>query len=1317
MEANNWRKWFHTHKVSLILKHDNPLPKHLHLPNSSQRYQVVQCRQAATALYGKLAEWASFVLIDNHTYLRHLYKEQNKPPAWFCIVRISSKLPCAVLNIGFVTDTPGYVRHETCEYLKKELAALSYMPSPAKSKENVCCVLLQKPLEKILIRYERLPSDFSTVIFPDGTQPPHNTMNVPSPLTASLFTTLSRYLYHKRWIWSASHSSNPRLLDNAISRILTTLTRMRIKEGFSFAHSSSGIITMVLELWMEPHASCMVQYVLFPPHRAWWSDDLYSGSEEENELETEFETELQMVTEVWIEPQHGRVQTSNNSRISYMNNKHYYELADVISQIDLQCINSLLTMEHLSLMCQEKKTFFTVDTSLNLNRQNSTNIKNIVRKNSSSNLINSPDVPQTESHWYPITSPRIEHIPFKFDPINILPLCHQTELLFSMFIERKDKSLNGYESDKSNKLLLDNIQEHLTLLHDQEIILTREESDRFTRQIVARHKNLYPYHCPIAEYKGNNNVSDELPASQWRCFIKGISVTHVILTFIPSSLNDLKALVQNDSTNIPSLSESRESFERSSSRGSNFSDVPINVTNSLTLPIYVYDCPLALLVSAYIHSPEESKITKDIYEDHRYKSTDFIQDEYLKLKSDETSGSPENKMDEYEVPDEKDKSNLRHHCKTLVLVHSKCFTISLFIALHRDIYVHSLDVQSAVDQCEESITEIDITDYVLTICGHTKRLKEDYIQVQELRQATPCNELKSLHGLIKEKFFKMVNVAFIPIPTNAEYYFCRYFNSTKSENIKLHTINNISDDDISNPPSEREFSVYSDGLNILQRMESGFSDIVTGDICPLFLHLVCTVRDNGQVSNTPLRVLPTCLGELTENIEAKHYIDRKKMQVSLDIFCLTLPAEVQNVITEYSVQGLRTTSFSSDGFQPSISSTISETSVAGDVPEPSMTLPENQRNSIIVLRDEIKWLLKDEIATALLDIDSVKSNTLDYVMKHVAESKVRPSCIMDVIHLNFVFGSSQSHGKFIEEFAKMKIPNYRLIQEEELYYLAKDASFEHIKEKGDGFDYNREMNKNQLNYSEHVLDIVDVICAKDLDDMSQPSDMSSVSGSVLGTDGTGYDEDVSNDDDDYEWLQHLNMKRENLPNFWLITKVEPETVTTYFHCRFLELATPHVNSYLEVQKLISEEIRELCKRVNQSLLLQSLYETRICDALLEPDDNPKDWHSNVCSSPISRNSSYLRLRSMDEASDESEIITTTVPLSEASLNFKSGYFKCPVVWQTHFVLHPRLKTGPGKSGLSRGILALKNILEKFSVSNRTNMFVYRDNRSNVFYLR
>lgn len=72
---------------------------------------------------------------------------------------------------------------------------------------------------------------------------------------------------------------------------------------------------------------------------------------------------------------------------------------------------------------------------------------------------------------------------------------------------------------------------------------------------------------------------------------------------------------------------------------------------------------------------------------------------------------------------------------------------------------------------------------------------------------------------------------------------------------------------------------------------------------------------------------------------------------------------------------------------------------------------------------------------------------------------------------------------------------------------------------------------------------------------------------------------------------------------------------------------------------------------------------------------------------------------------------------EASLKFTPGFFRCNPVWETHFLLHPRLKTGPGKSGLSRGIQALRTVLNKFSVSNRSNMFVYQDVSSNVFYLR
>ncbi|CAH1153732.1 unnamed protein product [Phaedon cochleariae] len=1340
METNNWRKWFHTHKISLILQHDNPLPKYLHLAKSSQRFQVIQCRQAATALYGLLAEWATFILIDNHTYLKFLYKESDKPPSWFCIIRISSKFPCAVINMGFSNGTPGVTRHEVCEELKIAISALSYLSSPFKVKENYCCVLLQKPLEKILIRYERIPSNYTTVIFPDGTQPPHSPIPLPSPATGTLFTTLSRYLFHKRWIWSASLPSNPRLPDQSISRILKTLTRMRIKEGFTFAHSASGIITMVLELWMEPTATCVVQYVLFPPHYAYLGDEVYSGSEEDNEQSSDTETELQMVTEVWIEPQFGRV-LPTNPRIGFTDNKHYYEIADVICQVDLQCISALLTMEHLSLMCQEREI-----EDLSLNHMGITSLntsrKSFSRRSSKNSYLDSPAVPEKGTHWYPIISPRIEHIPFKFDPISILPLSQQTELLFSMFIEGREKRfMNDNSADKANRLLLENILEHLGLLHDRELELTKDDSDRFTQEILLRHKNKHPQICPISEnvsYRGSAQESEEKTDPQWRCFIKGVSMTHVILTFVASTLDDLKALTNSDHTNIPSVTESLDGTERASSRGSCFSDALAN--DSLCLPIYVFDCPLGRLVNVYVDSYEESSPSdEDVYEDHRFKSSGDVQEDCIKLKGEDRPEESEAKGDI-----DSEQSNVKLHCKTLVITHSKCYTISLFLALHMGVYVHSYDVQSAMDLCEESITEIDITEYMKTICGHVKQSGNERMPMRELHQATPCSEIKSLHMLIKDKFFKMISNIFNPIPTHSEFYF---YKNLKSNETVEETVPD-SDDEVSENPSEvvefrsEEVSVISEGPPLLQRIESGVSGISeflsNSELSPLFLHLICTLRYNGgECSNTSIRVLPTCLGELIQNLEKPtDFIEKSNLQVTLDMLCLTLPPDVQNIIIDYSNRGLRTTSFCSDGFQPSIASSVSDGSFISQVSEPLKYLSDGQKKSIISLSNEIKWLLRDEICTALLDVDPVTSDTLNYVMNHVAEgSKVRTSCVLDVINLNFVFATPQSHEKFVQEFSNLKLPysGYKLCKKNELYYLTKDPSDANLKDKENFIralldqnivDDSRignlarrfqtddfESNQNEQGvFSEYVAGNEEHISR---DQRSQQSEISSINGSVPGTDG-GYDEDVSEDYDDYEWLIAFNNKRMNLPNFWLIMKVSQDVVDIYFHCRFLELPTIQVGVYLEVQRAVCEAVRDLCKKVNQLLLLQTLYETKTCGSLLELDDS-----SDFSNSPISRNPSYSRLKSMEvpETSEEIDIMSYSASLSESSMNFKVGEFSCPVVWETHFVLHPRLKTGPGKSGISRGILALKNILDKFSVSNRNNMFVYRDNQLNVFYLR
>lgn len=79
------------------------------------------------------------------------------------------------------------------------------------------------------------------------------------------------------------------------------------------------------------------------------------------------------------------------------------------------------------------------------------------------------------------------------------------------------------------------------------------------------------------------------------------------------------------------ISTSSENIDRASSQASNYSEVPINNTNSLSLPIYVYDCPLALLVESFISNSEASAVlSKDIYEDHRYKCGLIVQEECIK---------------------------------------------------------------------------------------------------------------------------------------------------------------------------------------------------------------------------------------------------------------------------------------------------------------------------------------------------------------------------------------------------------------------------------------------------------------------------------------------------------------------------------------------------------------------------------------------------------------------------------------------------------------------------------------------------------------
>ncbi len=60
----------HTHRIGMILQHDETLGKHLHIPNSSGRFHTITSRQGLANLNTTLMEWSTFVLMENHSYVK-----------------------------------------------------------------------------------------------------------------------------------------------------------------------------------------------------------------------------------------------------------------------------------------------------------------------------------------------------------------------------------------------------------------------------------------------------------------------------------------------------------------------------------------------------------------------------------------------------------------------------------------------------------------------------------------------------------------------------------------------------------------------------------------------------------------------------------------------------------------------------------------------------------------------------------------------------------------------------------------------------------------------------------------------------------------------------------------------------------------------------------------------------------------------------------------------------------------------------------------------------------------------------------------------
>ncbi|XP_066547973.1 SZT2 subunit of KICSTOR complex isoform X3 [Amia ocellicauda] len=1335
MDANFWQRWLHMHRIAIILEHDLPVPKHLHSPGGNGRFSTIQCRISHSALTSLLRDCSSFVLVEGYSYVKLIYSSPDQPPTSFYLVRLISKAPCMVLRLGFPIGTLAHTRNKIVDELRDQILKLRFPHrvqnkeatpkvkrkilgnnnSPSKSpplpttqpplSDRPCVVVLNKPLEKLLIRYEKLPSDYRTP-FILNMENFAQTPNVSAPLTvaasrtaSSTLASLSRYFLHQRWVWAVQACLGPTVPLPAVAQILSILSEIRLSEGFHFAASGEGIVNMVTELPMKSSSAasngenhtCIVQYILFPPHSTSTKDSFSTDDDNDTEVEAiDVDTELNLVTECWIEPQSGAV-SSPSANHRHLQGLTYQEIPHAIFPRDQMCMSTMLTFEYLSQLCQNKDHVYPI-----------CGVKGTGGDSSSSS-----------------SSDCIHTISFQFDLMKLLPKCQQIEIFFLTLsrVEEEDSFQNT--PSLPNELLLSLFHGCLQQdLSDREIPLADSDYVTFMQHILQRERDGHvpPFTLPVIREEGlksektlerqdtvmsfhtigsskevtgststlqsfgNAELADEdaipaeseTPVPQWKCYAKYINPQQIFLTFLPATFTDVQILMASsldkDAQRSGCLREEDPSHEegappsqnqaelephfeplnglekpelpaehglgtfKNGSNGSILNPGPAQIslasdssksrssaTSAVDLedwagrvdeqengthvsgaeeregvqfaepqkrdfhitfsrqasqqsasdpsrprcPVYIYNCSLEALREQLVH-PQADRQPRDIF--FRPQDADSWElCQQMKFRSLSQERTTSSSWTDLMAHPHKQKE-LANFCSLLQEHYHQSYVKGVYRSLQQSYSISSQDVLTAMDYCEESLQEIDITCFLQTLCGHIRVFREgcdqpgtvgpqepsgppatftigvgeaeeegatvrgplvstSSVETEDISEAESrgrasaptsplaseasksnkvypefplsllqtqhnCEVYPDLHRIIQDKFMEIGAQYFKTVPANPHYFFycppsakkeedsdreeqrrpsedivSEAELATEDENVSGCCIVTESDTDLEVEYRERADREFPDNeslsdSNTVNQDEDSFS-ILEGDsllepegpqqeMPPLFVHLTCSVNVKNCHGSMPIQTLPTCLGEVItclENAESLQSVDLGDLSVTLDIFVLTLPLEIEVMASD--IHHNRYTSESSASLNRSPgqpSSYRSDEELMGNLAglhgagedglsgDPLSKLPVPHKQAVLATMDEIRWLLEDEMVSALRHSKVISTAMLQKVADHVYRSPGRPQCHCEVVPLQFVFGPEQSLEKFKEEFRRMSLSGYLLNGEWDSFY-------------------------------------------------------------------------------------------------------------------------------------------------------------------------------------------------------------------------------------------------------------------------------------------
>uniref|UniRef100_A0A3B3SQP0 SZT2 subunit of KICSTOR complex n=1 Tax=Paramormyrops kingsleyae TaxID=1676925 RepID=A0A3B3SQP0_9TELE len=1003
---------------------------------------------------------------------------------------------------------------------------------------------------------------------------------------------------------------------------------------------------MVTELPMqasedgESH-TCIIQYILFPPHSTSTKDSFSTDDDNDTEVEAiDLDTELNLVTECWVEPQTGVVGMASEHQ-RHLCDLMYQEIPQAIFPRDLACMCTIMTFEYLSQLCQNK------------------------------DLI------------YPLCGDKcIQTIPFQFDLIKLLPKCQQIEIVFLTLSREVAHSSPSLPNEVLVSLFHSCMKQDLS---DREIPL--EDADTGLLSLLRSGSGLQSVSNMGLAEEGAVAEKNETPSPQWKCYAKYVNAHQIFLTFLPATFagKNEERCWQPAPQSGPGVSvhPARNLHRGEQGLGQpgveekdgvqftepNKRDLHITFSRQVSqqsagnlarprCPIYIYNCSLESLREQLVH-PNANRQPRDIF--FRYAT--------LLLHLGDIS---------YPISAPLHKE-LAGYCSLLQEHFHQCYVKGPSLASATCL---SQDVLTAMDYCEESLQEIDITSFLQTLCGHVHLFREQHDKAARAG-VLGLSRTSATFTIGDDKFLEIGARYFKMVPSNPHYFF--YCSpsakreeerrpseevevseaelATEDENVSGCCIVTESDTDMEVEYREQADRRFPDNdsvsdSNTVNQEDDSFS-ILDGDslleaegpqpeLPPLFIHLTCSINLKSCHGSMPIETLPTCLGEVIsclENAESLQSVDLSDLSVTLDVFVLTLPLDLEVMSSEFHHNRYASESSVSLNRSPAQPSSYHSD-------EELMRTLDGLNGVGMDGLVSIRWLLEDEIVSALRHSGAITTVVLQKVAEHICRSDDRPQCHSQEVPLQFVFGPEQS--------------------------------LENFKEVGKGQPYCK----------------------------LRPSRVQSVVSSQgsLDSDMLGYDGGSSDSECEGPTMDEQEPQCPIMPDFWLIVKICQDKVVVYSHSRYVQHRLSDetkLPEYLKLHQALVRKVGEICRLVNQRLLLQDLHDSHSCNSLLVAESEEDIW----------KNESMYRQRTANPDDYSAEEIYQPRNYLAATMQFIPGHFACDVVWSTVILIHPRLKMGPNM-GVSRAIQALRSVLSAFSVVNRKNMFVYQERSTkSVFYLR